>query len=549
MSTAYAPDAASVNGLSGLTGAIDTFASHRTRYITRVKDHTSDLPDYQATYAMYRTLADNNNPYAGLKSIMGTYGLGDTAMQGLRNPANAICAFYEATLWPGTIREDDAESALPLGLPQDVQDALAANLRNAIHYAWRESNLNTRKDTLAYECANVGDVLFKVRSDTESTIPRVWFETILPDYLTDFTLDGRGYLTYVRLDVPQRRRLPDGTSEGYTHTEIWDKDAGTFRVWTHKQHGATTIVAVDQLGRPDEDGDEAIVTVVGNDFVPFILWRWDERSDEDRGISALARSYDKIIYGDALVTQLHQRLGRHNRADKALVSQAFGSDNTPLAPVKLNTDTDGTIQSIEVNGEQMWVPPPGYDIRDMVADLRYADHLAVVEAHYKALMHTDAPELAWYEVSEAGGNESGRALDYKLTPAKAKVEKARGRAEAELIRITQMCLSVGQFIGVPGFSVAEIGTWDANSFDFWIGERPIVPMSRMDDLAVEQARANVAKTLTDGGFSHKGAVQVAGYEDADADLLERGDFETQPEPVPPQSVEPDDDARSLAAAA
>lgn len=543
------PDLNDVNGLAGLAGAMHTFAGPRsTRYIHHTQDAVTGLPDYQATYAMYRALADNNDPYGSLKSVMVSYGLGSTAMQGLRNPANAICAFYEATLWPGTIREDDEASALPLRLPEGLDEAQGARLRDAIHRIWRESNLNARKDTLAYEGARDGDILFKVRSDAEGDVKRVWFETVLPDFLTDLELDGRGYLVYVRLDVPERRRKDDGTSERVIHTEIWDKARGTYRVWTRPAQAATTaITAVDQLGTPDDDLD--MEQVFGFDFVPFVLWRWDERSDDERGVSALARPYDKILYGDALVTALHQRLTRYNQADKALVSNAYANDNTPLIPPKLETDADGNLQAITVNGETLWVAPPGFDIKDMVADLRYEEHLAVVQAHYKALMQTDAPELAWYEVSEAG-DISGRALDYKLTPAKAKVEKARGRAEAELIRITQMCLSVGQQIEADGFSAEDIGTWDANAFDFWIDERPIVPMSQLDDLAVEQARATVAKTLTDGAFSHEGAVKVAGYTDADADLLAKGDFETQPEPtLPAADDDPPDDAVSLGVAA
>lgn len=470
----------------------------------------------QALYSLNRALAANTNAYKSLLDVLGDYGLEDTAMQGLRNPVNAVCEFYESTLWPGTIREDDDDSALPLIVGPDARDA--DNLRAAIHQVWRWSNWNDGKETAAYDAANLGDQVFKVRSDEAQK--RAWFEVIAPDYMTDLDTDGRGYLTYIRLDIPVNRRKADGAIETVIHTEVWDKETQLYRRWEGPSRG---IVSLDQLGRPTEQ--ETMEQLAGVDFVPFVHWRFKATSTDSRGVSAFGRALDKIIYGDALVTALHQRLTRYNQADWALEGSGVDADGMPIPAPQVGSGDDGAV--LEMGGGKLWRLPSGWKLRDLVAGLDYANHLAVVDAHYRAMKSYDLQELTWYEVSEASGADSGRALDYKLTPAKSKLDKARGRSDASLIRVTQMCLSVGQQLGIADFSEAKIGTYAAGNFDFWIADRPIVPVSPQDQIDMDAKRATTAQTLAQT-YGADGAAEVAGYsEDQRAALA---DFTNTPAP-------------------
>jgi hypothetical protein len=484
--------------IHGLFGAMQgTFGARNSVPTTRLLSVTAVREQPHALYSLMRTLSANTSAYKDLAELLPDYGLDSVAMQGLRNPTHAVCGFYEANLYPGTIREDDDRSALPLETP-DV--ATVDKLHAGIHQVWRWSNWNDNKDGAAYDAAMLGDQVFKIRSDERTR--RSWFELVPPDYMTDLDVDGRGYLTYIRLDVPQVRRKPDGSTETFIHTEVWDKQNMRYRRWERTDLG---VSGIDQLGEPVEDED--MEQVFGVDFVPFVHWQFDRESGNLRGVPAVMRALDKILYGDALVTALHRRLSRE--VDWLLKSPpAVDADGIPLPPPSL----DGGGQ-LEVGSGRMHALPAGWDIASLIAGLDYASHLAVVQEHYKALQETDLPELAWGSISESGGDLSGRALNYKLTPAKSRLEKARGRAESALIRATQMCLSVAQQLDAPGFGEAEIGTYARGDLDFWIADREIVPLSEAERSEVETQKTQRIQQLTQAGMSIDGALAIEGFTD------------------------------------
>lgn len=464
----------------------------------------------QALYALMRSLAGNTGTYQELATYLDDYGLHGAALQGLRNPTNAVASVYRATLMPGTIRENDDESALPLVLRKGI--ANQDNLKAKIHDVWKRSNWDRRKNTAAYDVANLGDQIFKVVGERDAQ--RLYFEIIQPDYVTEVETDGRGYLTYIRIDVPKARRNANGEKEPYWQTEVWDKASSQYRLWEHTQSPTT---ATGELGTPRDDLE--LEQVYGTNFVPFVHWKFEESSSSDRGTPAVMHALDKIIYGDALVTALHQRLTNHNVPDKVLSSTYIDSESGFGLPVPQISDSG----EITINGVKVWSLPGGWNLTDTVPQLDYANHLAVVNAHYKALMQTDLPELAWYEVSEAGGDLSGKALNYKLTPAKARVEEARGNAEDALIRITQMCLTVGQNLDIPGFGANEIGTFDNGDFDFWIADRPIIPTSPEEQSELETRAAARVQARVAAGMALPMALMAEGMSEDEAMRLSQAD--------------------------
>lgn len=477
--------------MTGLFGTRNVVPTTRTLSAGTIRQYP------QAMYELMRALDSNTNAYKSISDVLGDYGLEHTALQGLRNPTHAVTSFYEANLWPGTIREDDDESALPLRMPKHDREE---NLRAAIHQVMRWSNWNDNKDGAAHDAAMLGDQVFKVVSDRAQR--RAWFELIGPEYMTDLDVDGRGYLTYLRLDVPQVRRARDGTTETFIHTEIWDKEHQRYRRWER----STALADVDNLGTPAHE--QSMEQLFGLDFVPFVHWRFDRTSSDARGVPAIMRALDKIIYGDALVSSLHQRLARHGGADWALEGTGRDEDGLPLPPPAMD---EGDGEEIELpGGGTFWKFPAGWSLKSLVAGLDYTAHLAVIESHYRALREYDLQELTWGTISEAG-DASGRALNYKLTPAKSKLDKARGRGESSLIRAVQMCLSVAQQLGAPGFGVDEIGMYTRGDLDFWFGDRPLVPLSQQELSEMETARVARVKGWTDAGMEREGAMLMEDY--------------------------------------
>lgn len=478
----------------------------------------SSSTDEPATlYSALRRLALNTNAYTDLAPLLRDYNLDGTAMAGLRNPTNAVAAFYRAVLWSGTIREGAEDSALPLILPDDL--TTADNLSSAVHRIWRESNLNRQKSLLAYDTALLGEQILKVVGEGEGATARAYLQVIQPDYMSDLDIDARGYLTYIRLDIPQLRRKADGTADPYTRTEVWDKRGNRYRVWEHTKPSGT---GTDQLGTPILD--MLMEQVYGADFVPFVQMAYEFSSASPRGVPVVLHALDKIIYLDALTTALHQRLTNHNIPDTVLQSNIFD----PATGGPIQTPVPQDVGKVTLGSEDLIIVPSGWTLESTVAQLQYAEHLAVVQAHYQALKQGDLPELVWYDVSEAGNDLSGKALNYKLTPAKSKIDEARGNAEDALIRATQMALTVAQNLGMPGFEAATIGTFEANAFDFWIADRPILPLTESEEAEVATSRATETKTLVDAGASIAGAMEVAGY--STDQIAQATAFEAVPEP-------------------
>jgi hypothetical protein len=536
----YPLDDSTGAALNGLAGAVHTTFGRGTgsQRPGVVRDHwyrgdpLGGVPNWHSKYRMMRALAMNQNPYRGILDILRQYGLEGVPMHGLRNPTNAIASFYRSTTWPGPIMEHDEDaSALPIRMPAvdeddpELRDLLLEqqdNLRKAIHRVWRWSNLQALKDTAAYDCAVLGDQFLKVVTDRASR--RVWFEFITPEHVTDLRTDGRDYLVYIRLDVPQEVTREDGSTHAYMYTEVWDKAARTLRVWEHDNATAVGLGArpLESLGPPLREWDD-YPRALGFDFVPFVAWKFTQSSDDDRGIGCIERALDKVLYMDADATALHQRLSRYGLPDMALKSNAYDRDGNPLPPVSMaeGITTTGGAEDGEM---VVWTLPNGTEVEFLIPDLPYDDHLAVINAHFDALAEGDLCELSWYRVSADGAAaESGRALEYRMVPARARAMEVRSRGESALVAATVMCLSIGQSMGLPGFKVSEIGTYANDDLVFWIGPRPVVPMGRLDEMEYEQARATAVQTYASAGAHIAGAATVVGLDPEQVEVLVRGD--------------------------
>jgi hypothetical protein len=499
--------------VTAITDAMTAVDGNRTVVTLPVIDRGSPSSAHRGMYELMREMI-KPDPYAALLPYLAQNDLEHVSLHGLVNPTYAVCSVYETQTWPGTIREDDELSALPLVIPDTSPNPDA--LRKAIHAIWRQSNWNQLKDTAAFDVANLGDQLFKVVGDIDRN--RTYFQLIPPDYLTELDTDGRGYLTYVRVDIPQTRRLPNGRVETYWDTEAWDK-YGDYRHWEHDHSPETDI---DQLGTPLEQYD--MEQMLGTAFVPFVLWRYRISSASPRGVPAIYPALGKIIYADALTTALHERLTNHNLPDYYLTSAGLRDmDGMSVPPPQVSGLNSASSVQLR-GGVTIDALPSGWDIRSSVAQLDYAGHLNAVNAHFDRMATYDLPELAWYTVSEAGGDLSGKALNYKLTPAKGKIEKGRGTAEAALIQITQQCLTVAQNLNLAGFAASEIGTYDDGSFDFWIQDRPIVPLSAEEQSDLDTAKATRVQTYTGAGMALPLALEHEGADAEEAQRLSQTDI-------------------------
>lgn len=418
------------------------------------------LEDYYTNNALYESL------YARAVATQ----ILDPAILGLRNPANRVIEFYAKKIWPGP-------------LPQ----ALTINTANErivdpIHKLWTWSNWTALKTVWARETALYGDGFLKVSTvngpitneNPRGVAKRIFLQRIDPKLVTDFTADERMFLTMIRLDE-ELDDMRDPLVVGITQfrTEIWTKD--DVSVWTHAKGAGAKI---EDLGTPDP-GFPIPLSVWGIDFVPFVHAKFRDIG-YDRGVSAFQHALDKIDDLNRSVTRLHSLLYRHN--DNTWVLGASGTDaaRRPMPQLTFGKVGGKELPQYTIAGTKMFSLPGNYTLESLVPKLDYLAALEIVKEAQKEL-EDDLPEMAYYRTRDFGTNLSGVALTLILGPAVSNVEETRGNMEGALVRAQQMALTIGDFLGIEGFT--NIGTYEAGDLDHSFSERPVIQITQIEQLA------------------------------------------------------------------
>lgn len=439
----------------------------------------------------------NNGVYDELR--LAGYFLDDKALKALRNPAQRVVKFYADVVWPGR---------LPDALPLDTMgnDTIVP----ALAELWKWSNWQARKQLLVRWTAVLGETYIKVAQPEGKQ--RVYMQLIRPEYVADdnVTLDEQGNITYIRVDIPRSERLASGELDYYTHTEVWDKSAGTARFWRQKQG---TGAPVNRLGTPLAEYD--IAAEWGIDFVPFVRAVHLDIG-EDRGVGAFLLQLDKIDEANRMATALHARLFRHNAPVWALranmVDQATGR---PLAPPRIATSTNSEGEEVvDLNGEKFIRLPGNASLDSLVPNVNYADMLAVLQAHM-AEIENDLPELRYFRLQEAP-DMSGRAIRLMMKPAVLSAQEVRGNLEDALVRAQKMALTIGQNTGVW----KGLGSYDDGDLEHGFAERPILDGGRIEEAETWQAEIAAGLPLT-------AVLRRSGWTDADIEELAADYAETQ----------------------
>jgi hypothetical protein len=418
-------------------------------------------PTPAAMYMMLELYYYNNGMYDAIQQELYAQAIWTPGMKGLHNPSHRVVEFYPAKIWPG---------ALPGALPI-ISDNQA--IVEPIQQAWKWSNWGAKKQMAARWFALYGDWFVKVVAhlNENGETDRVYLQQIKPQYVTEFKEDERGFLVFIRLDIPQVSR-DKKDPQPYTHTEVWDKASGTYRVWKNK-YGADA--RLEQLGEPVVSKE---IAEFGIDFVPFVHAMFQDVGDE-RGVGAFVHSLDKIDEVNRQVTRLHQMIFRYNKPLNAISANDKDAQGRPLPAPKVG-DQDGKFRW----GDDDLVLLPGMSkLESTVPPINYEAHLKAIQAQMDEL-EKDQPELKYYRLMELGGNISGRAIRLMLSDANDKVLEVRGNLETALIRANQMMLTMGVNAGL--FS-SNIGSYEAGDFEHRFAERDVFPLSDMDVAEVVKA--------------------------------------------------------------
>jgi hypothetical protein len=412
-------------------------------------------------YRLLKGYYHSNSLYDELNRGLYDRGVWKPAMKPLRNPAFRVVEFYAATLWPGPL-----DRALPLTVKRD-------EIREPIARVWAWSNWAAQKQVSARQLAMLGDLFIKVVKPEDGE--RVYFQVIDPEHVSDFDTDERGFLTYIRVDVPQAERRGDSVKR-VTHTEVWTKER--YRLWVHDRQDGEEI---DRLGRPRV---EAPLSQLGIDFVPFVHAKFRDIG-EARGQAAITPALDKIDEANLQATRLHQMLFRGNKNTWVLRANGVTGDGRPLPPPSIGGDagSQAGTNTVTLGDDEVWRLPGTSELQSLVPNINYDAALAVLNAMIDELRR-DLPELVYDELSRMD-DASGVAVRLRMTGAIDRVLEARGNAEAALVRANQMALTIGASAGL----FDRIGRFEDGDFEHGFAERTVVPETKQEAEQVALQRA------------------------------------------------------------
>lgn len=436
---------------------------------------------YHTLWTLYRSVG----MYEELSDVLHREGLWKEPLFPLRNPSNRIVEFHASKLWPGA----NLAEALPIeNVDQDVQ--------KAIMQTWKWSNFAKRKQAWARRFAAQGDMIVKVVGQ-DVPVPKVYYQLMDPAHATVIKHDDRGYLSHIRLDIPQVREQDDGTWEWFWYTEIWDEPTNAYVVWEHKQ---TPYTPPRYLGAPK---DEAFISErYGIDFIPFVQGQFRD-VDEDRGDGAFGHAFDKIVEADRMATKLHSMAFRHSNVTMAFTSNGVDPNQAPLpmpfidyedletGERKPSPGTDLGDGTLQVGDDRIIKIGGNGDVKFLVPNLPYGELARLLEGHMQEL-EDDCPEMAYYRLRELGSQVSARAVRLLLDDAIARGREARGNGEEAIIRLNKMAMTIGQRNGAfPGLR----GSFDDGSWDHTFRERPFIEESDLEMAQAEMqlAQAKIAK--------------------------------------------------------
>ena len=423
----------------------------------------------------------NNGLYDQLRQA--GYYTNDAKLKALRNPAGRVVEFYVDTIMPGRL-----DQGLPLATDND-------NLRGAIEKLWNWSNWEQKKQVMIRWGAITGDVYIKVAQPVGKQ--RLYLELIDPMFVSDRSVDERGYVTYIRIDVPVDRRNGDKVKQ-MTYTEVWDLERGA-RIWTHDKSYEEDLV---RLGEPDE---EYPLSTWGIDFIPFVHTKHIDIGHE-YGIGAYQLQLEKMDELNIQATQLHKIMFRHNNVTWALQANMSDSTGRPLPAPRIGAGGDDS--TVELSGETI-IKLPGFStLVPMVPTLDYSAYLDAVGAQVDELSE-DLPEMLYYKIKQMS-DMSGVAIRSVMTPAIKRADEARGNYESGLIRAQKMALTIGKNLRLWE---KDPGNYEAGDFEHTFEKRPIMPMSHTEKM-------EVIKSSVDSGIPLVTAVRRAGWSEEEIEQLQ-----------------------------
>jgi hypothetical protein len=414
----------------------------------------------------------------------------DDTTRRLRTVVNRSVEFFAAKMLPGAKIDVMATTG------EEGNRTENTALKEAIEQIIKDSNLGNNKPAMLRGFSLYGDSFIRVRGDNQKS----YLEDVSPFFVTDFGEDSRGFLTYIRIDIPILDNSDPEAQQGTPalYTEYWDNDEKVYRSWITLR---TSTTPINQLGSPKE---EIQFSALGVDFIPIVHTKFRDNGDS-RGLSCVYHALDKIYEANRIATRLHDLLFAFG--EPIFVASANDKDaaGRPLPPPKIATGAGGTATSSETAKETVFgrlISLPGVaTLNALIPDIDYADALLILNAQMEEI-EKDLPELRWYSLNPTSqGALSGTALRTMLGAAIDRANEARNNFISSLSRMMEMALTIGIFNGI---FPATLGNFDSGDFAHEL---------QIDDSWSETTTEKGAtmQALTSAGVPAPIAMKLAGF--------------------------------------
>lgn len=430
------------------------------------------------------------------------------AIRQIWDHTHQLVEFYATHIWSGSIAADGltlpdgVENAIPLAKDTD------AKLAAALGQLWLWWNMQEQMTTIVRYTAALGEYLVELKDDTERG--KVLINTIWPSYIKDIKLDESGNVREYEIEY---RVKDDDTNETFTYRRRVDKEwITTYKNGEPFDYTNDPLPSGDQPygeyvsgsgeGFDDEDGAR-----VANPyrFAPAVWFRhlrmagvrgepaiWSTQGQLDEANQLFAHLLDKghvsleapiVVSGNLAPNALQKALGQMVGNVKRAFTETLGG---PVAERE-------TINVLE--------GPAGTRIETI--ELKISEAAEALD-RIIASIEKKCPEITFYQELRAMTQLTGPGAQRVLGDVERKVRSIAGGYDRNLIRLSQMGVSMCAMRleeGLEGWEDADdeqkkFAAFDENSYEdgdlnFDVMPRSVTPMNIKDKLEIEQLKKAV----------------------------------------------------------
>jgi hypothetical protein len=455
---------------------VSDFGASLVRTTTEVNTARQARPFTPATswYDFLESYADNR-PYDQFnRDYRARYGL-TKGQRAIYNPAHRVANWYAGHVYPpgyGDIPFDP-------GTPPEIVDAITSA------FTW--GNMQQQTSLYVRMGARLGNVLLQAEIDIDSG--RVYPMVTHPKYVKALEIDHRMNVTMYQTETPQ-----------------WDPERKqSYRYGLRVTKDTFTTLYNDEP-HAYGDNDAEIDNPFG--FVPAV-WVPHEVTDSTLGAPAIEAVIGKIDELNLITTSAHDFITKFTKQ-----GVVFATDKGAKGLEAVNLGGSGGVNA-EQQEIRYIVGPQDLKVMKMLENLGL-DGAMTWAKELLGEIEADLPEIALDKDLRAMSNVTGPGAMRMTSDVVNKLADAQRNYDWGLIRIGQMCISMGAVLSkmrVGGwanqtdqqqaFNAFDEKSFDRGDLDFRFIDRPLLsetPMEKAQSAAAREA-LTTPQALLEAGYT------------------------------------------------